>query len=160
VELDNGDRLTRLEGSVSSLADSVRTIAGSVSDLGNRYQDISLRLSAIGRWDLKTFVSMIGLAVVPIAALWGLAIAPLEQQYLAEIQARQNTEARVTESAKDIVKQGQKFTEIETQFQEVTQLQIVRHEALEGRVAELWAKEYGTPMSRTTQYHVVGNGDK
>jgi len=153
----DGDRLARLESSNESLANRITELAEIVEAMRKDQGVISDKLSLIGRWDAKTILSMFGLVLTPVAAMWGLAIAPIQQELLIHRTYQERLDGRASTNAHEIAQINEKFVEIETQFRQGIEHQNIAYDAIEGRLAEVWEAEFKREMSRKTQFPGVGH---
>lgn len=155
--LDDSDRLARLESSHEALASRISDLSEIVEAMRKDQNAISDKLSLIGRWDAKTILSMFGLVLTPVVAMWGLAIAPIKQELFIHRTYQERLDGRASTNAYEISQINEKFVEIETQFRQGIEHQNISYEVLEGRVAELWSAEFKRDMSRKSQFPGMGH---
>lgn len=159
-EGNDRERLTLLESRFVAFEQDLKAALTAIERIGISQTAIDLRLSQVGRWDMKAILTMAAMAIVPLAGLWALAIAPTQQVQLDLVAEIARTNLRVEQNSLVNERQGVMFAEVETQFRQVTEHRNAQAEQTEGRVAELWEAVFKRPMSRTTQYPVTGNGKK
>ena len=157
VVASDGDRLARLESSNEALTNRITELAEIVEAMRKDQAVISDKLSLIGRWDAKTILSMFGLVLTPVAAMWALAIAPIQQELLIHRTYQERLDTRANENQHAITQINEKFVEVETQFRQGVEHQNISYDVLEGRVAELWEAEFKREMARKTQFPGVGH---
>lgn len=158
------DRLTKLEATVGSLAESVASLADSVKVQGREIGQIATKLGAQGKWSTSTILAFLGglftlfislggfgLAVVATlgAAIWTLGIVPLHAA--AERNAGdtrlvwENTEKRLAEvrdALKPMTAIPAYFRELETQFDGVTKMRESQWDTINRLVVPLWKKTF------------------
>lgn len=157
VATSETDRLSRLESLNEAVAGRIADLATIVEQMRTDQGVMSDKLSLIGRWDAKTILSMFGLVLTPVVAMWGLAIAPIQQELVLHRTYQERLDERANVNQHGITVLNEKFVEVETQFRQVIEHQNFQNEHLEGRVAEVWKAEFGRDMARTEQYPGAGH---
>lgn len=157
VATTESDRLSRLESlneaAIARLADLAKIVEAMRAD----QVVMSDKLALIGRWDAKTILTMFGLVIAPVAAMWGLAITPIQQDLALIRVYQERLDERANVNQHGITLLSEKFVKVETQFRQVIEHQNFQNEHIEGRVAEVWKAEFGRDMARTSQYPVPGH---
>lgn len=151
-EQSDADRLARVEAQNESIVRNLADLTAIVQDMRKAQGELADKFALIGRWDAKTILSMFGLVLTPVVAMWGLAIAPIQQELTLHRLYQERLDQRANENAHSIVQMNEKFVEIETQFRQGIEHQNIGYETLEGRVAELWKAEFNREMSRKTEF--------
>lgn len=160
------DRLIRLETEFDSIRDDVETIGKNVRILNETMHTILSRVEGIGKTDPKQLTSIaasvLGVLVIVVGGLWGMAIAPISERVdrtADTVQAHIQTGSHPGTLEK-FQALGERFKEVETQFRAADTVRNLEIQNLREKIHLLWGGVYKETLPDRSYWPEIGQHSK